>query len=238
MSAYGTDVDIRPNGWYPVLIVYRRPMDLVEDIMQALGGGHTHCEFLHCELYVPDAGGTFTIFKGGTMVKETKLPILYKCRPDKFAWHIIPLNRGEFMRMLQWNTEQIAHHCPYNFRDLAWQIVPENVRNSYVKDLSAAQAHNPKSMFCSQAILLALREASNEECARPILRNFAYRIKSRLATPTDLARLTTEYLGVGVNCSRVPTTIDEVNDCLHEAVHNKASYFSMYNTARFLPVYN
>jgi len=221
--------NVRPEGWFPIIVVYRRPWDCTDSVIQAFGGGSVQCEFTHCELYVPDSGETFTIFAGGTMTKDAKLPLLYNLRSDRFAWHIIPLKFDEYTRLIQWNKQQIAQHCPYNFRDLAWQIVPENIRNSFVKDLAVSTAHTPRRIFCSQAIILALREASNGVGARQILRDFVFSANSRLVTPTDLSRMVTQYLGVGVNCSRVPTTSDEINKHLLHAVYNPTSAFSVHN---------
>jgi hypothetical protein len=229
MSAADTNIP-RPDGWYPLIIVYRRPMDAADQVIQALGGGEKHCEFTHCELYLPDDGETITIFKGGNMEKSSMLPILYDRRPDRFAWHLIPLNHEEYMRMIQWNTEQVLRHCPYNFRDIALQAIPSGIRNSFVHDLELTTSRSPNRIFCSQAIILALRDASHAEGARQILRDFSLASNSRLTTPSDLARLTTQYLGVGVNKYIVPKTLEEVNAHLHDAVFNPASLFSDPNS--------
>lgn len=222
----------RPVGWFPIIIVYRRPVDNTDFLLQAFGGGNIQCEFTHCELYFPDSGETFTIFKGGTMTKDKRLSSLYDNTKfeHKFAWHIIPLNHYEYTRMLQWNRQQITQHCPYNFRDLAWQIAPEMLSKLCVQDLSVSNAHNPTRMFCSQAIILALREASQAVGARQALRNFVFSANSRLVTPSDLSRMVTQYIGVGVNCSNVPTMVNDINNHLYDAVYNSRSAFSMHNS--------
>jgi hypothetical protein len=224
-----SDKTRRPNGWYPIIVVYRRPWDAIEYIIQAFGGGSVPCEFTHCEIYLPDRGETFTIFAGGSMIRNSVLPKLYASRPGRFAWHLIPLNFEEYTRLVHWSTQQVAHHCPYNYRDLAWQIAPQTIRNSYVKDLPVSVAHTPRCVFCSQAIVLALREASNGVGARRILHDFIFAANSRLVTPSDLSRILIQYLGVGVNNHRVPTTTDEINNYLHDAVYNSSSAFSVHN---------
>jgi hypothetical protein len=208
----------RPMGWLPIIIVYRRPWDRTELFLQAFGGGKARCEFTHCELFFPDSGETFTIFRGGNMMKSMSLPTLYKLKSEMFAWHLIPLNTYEYTRLLHWNRQQIAHHCPYNFRDLAWQIAPGMISHLCVTDLSVTTAHNPTRMFCSQAIVLALREASCTVGARQVLRNLIFSTNSRLVSPSDLSRLFTSYLGICVNCTEVPTDANEVNTHLHNAV--------------------
>jgi hypothetical protein len=199
MCEPATDVNFRET-WYPVVVVYRRPESHIEKLMQACIG-QEHCEFIHCELYLPDSGGTFTIFQGQSMKKWENMTILYNQRPELFAWHILPLNRAEYIRLYNWNIHQIEMHCPYNFRDLMWQIVPEDLRRSWVKDISESKAHTPQRMFCSQAIVLALREACDGPGTRPKLRNFVHTMNSRLTTPSDLCRIVTGFLGVAVNAS-------------------------------------
>jgi hypothetical protein len=227
MSA--TSVYPRPDGFYPVFIVYRRPMDYADQVIQALGGGETYCEFTHCELYLPDEGVTFTIFKGGTMEKSAMLPMLYTRRPDRFSWHMLALNHDEYLGLLDWNNTQLARHCPYNFRDLVWQVVPRGISNSFVHDLEITTSRSPSRIYCSQAIILALRDSSQAECARQILRDFVCSINSRLATPSDLARLTTHFLGVPPRTSVVPSTPEEVNAHLYHAVYDTASAFSVHS---------
>jgi hypothetical protein len=227
MSAADTNIP-RPDGVYPVFIVYRRPMDYADQLIQAFGGGNVQCEYTHCELYLPDEGVTFTIFKGGTMQKSAMLPMLYTRMPDRFAWHLLPLNHDEYLGLLHWNNTQLASHCPYNFRDLIWQVVPRGISNSFVHDLEPTS--RIQRIFCSQAIILALRDSSQTECARQILRDFVCSINSRLATPSDLARLTTHFLGVPPRTSVVPSTLEEVNAHLQEAVFNPASLFSDPNS--------
>jgi hypothetical protein len=208
----------RPAGWYPMIIVYRLPMGYTDSLMQSFVG-IKQCEFTHCETYLPDESGTFTIFMGGSMLEDKKLSHLYKKRPHLFAWHMIPLNYAEYTSMLNWNRQQIKMHCPYNFRDLVWQITPGSIRRSCVKDLGVSRTHNPTRMFCSQAIILALREASAVPGARPMLAAFAFACNSRILTPSDLSRMTAQYLRIPVNHSEVPTSKERVYQYLTGAVN-------------------
>lgn len=224
----------RLTDWFPIIIVYRRPWDTTDFVLQACGGGNVLCEFTHCEMYFPDTGETFTIFRGGTMTQSNQLPLLYHLKPHKFAWHMIPLNKVEYTRLLDWNKQQIAQHCSYNFRDLAWQMAPEMISHLCVQDLSNSTAHHPTRMFCSQAIILALREASQAVGARQVLRNYVFSANSRLVSPSDLSRMNTQQLCANVNYTQVPLTENEVNMHLHAAVYNQNSVFSIHNAPAIL----
>jgi hypothetical protein len=231
------DVAIRLGGWYPMIVVYRRPMDLTEHLMQKVAGS-SDCEFTHCELFLPDSGGTFTIFKGGYLSKFETLPMMYNTRPELFAWHMIPLNYEEYVRMHLWNTVQISHRCPYNFRDLLWQMAPRKLRYSCVNDLAVPIAHNPTRMFCSQAIILALREASNGIGSRQMLKQFVGSSNSRLVSPSDLSCMVTEYLGVDIRNTLVPTTTHEIEQCLRNAVEFASRRSLMYDSNTIQPTYH
>jgi len=202
-----------------MFVVYRHAYGGVDKVMQAFAGTE-HSEFMHCELYLPDSGGTFTIFKGRSMERWADMPQLYIQKPHLFAWHLIPLNYDEYMRMHNWNVQEIALHCPYNFRDLMWQILPKEMRQYCVKDLGDNKSQNPNRMFCSQAVILALRAACGGDGSRPRLLHFVHSMNSRLTTPSDLARMNTNYLGMSVNYGPVPTDAFAIGVWLQCAVRH------------------
>jgi hypothetical protein len=185
-----------------VVVVYRRPMAFTDKALQKLGVG----EFTHCELYLPMDMATFAIFAGCKMECSSVLPHLYTTRPDLFAWHMFVLNNVEYDRLRVWNIEQVYKHCRYNLKDLALRMIPAAIRNAYVKDLSKERAHAPKTMFCSQAVVLALREACNGRCGTPHISAFVASINSRITTPSELANNVVKDLGMSLCSEPVPLT--------------------------------
>jgi len=192
----------------PVIIVYRREMGWTDRMLQSFGAG----EFTHCELYFPLLQVTFAVFIPGSMRCDTTLCKLYvhpKSR-HKFAWHLLDLNEDEYDALLRWNVAINEHHCGYNLADLVWQAVPTVVQSAVARDLSDSEAHMPRRVFCSQAVVLAMREACRAGGASTRLRAFTHSMNSRLTTPSDLASHMTQYLGVGVNTACVPLTWQDV----------------------------
>ena len=186
----------------PVVIVYRRPMFLTDHIMKIAGAG----EFTHCELYIPAKKTTFAIFAGGEMQCSTALPRFYQTRPNDFAWHMMILKDSENLLLEKWHVNTVQNKAHYNFTDLAWKITPGFIQRSCVSDLSPAKAHSPTNMFCSQAVILALREAFSESDTKPLLKTFAQSMNSRITTPTELKRHFESHLQTRVNTGMVPLT--------------------------------
>jgi hypothetical protein len=196
----------------PVVVVYRRPMALSDRALQLFGAG----EFTHCEIYLPRDRATFAIFVGCNMECSAVLSRYYTTRPDLFAWHMFVLNNKEYERLRVWNINQVYQHCPYNLKDLAWKIFPTAVQNIYVKDLSNDQAKTPKTMFCSQAVVLALRAACIGDGGSPHIEAFTKSMNSRVTTPTELANKTMKILGMELSSEPVPLTYTDAQNCIRK----------------------
>ena len=186
----------------PVIIVYRRPMFMTDHLMRMAGAG----EFTHCELYIPEKKVTFAIFAGGEMQCSTALPRFYESRPNDFAWHMLILTDSENALLERWHVDMVEKKCDYNFKDLVWKITPVLIQKSCVSDLSKEKAHSPNTMFCSQAVILALREAFSGADTKPLLKSFVTGVNSRITTPTELERHCIKHLHEAVNTSPVPQT--------------------------------
>lgn len=200
----------RVEKWNPVVIVYRRSMFWTDSVLQFAGAG----EFTHCELFLPYEGGTFAIFAGGVMQCSAVLPVSYTAQPHYFAWQLILMDEAQYTRLKMWNIKQVEQHCPYNFTDLAWQLVPFS--NSVVSDISSKQALKPAKTFCSQAIVLALKDAFSTALCNARLKSYAGCMNSRLVTPTELAHTTTKWLGMSTNNNVVPMNRYEADKHMNE----------------------
>jgi hypothetical protein len=192
----------------PIVIIYRRPMFLSDTMLWVAGAG----EFTHCELYLPMKGATFAIFAGGELQCSISLRAFYEANPDKFAWHLYILKDAEYERLMRWNVAQVEHKCPYNFKDLAWQLAPSLIQRACVCDLNDQLSHDPHRTFCSQAVILALREAFNCANTKSHLKAFALSMNSRITTPTQLARSAVKYFHSDAKTTGVPMTWWDARD--------------------------
>ena len=195
----------------PVVIIYKRPVDWTDRVARVFAG-----EFTHCEIYLPAESCSFSIFRGGVIQCSAVLPNLYRAHPELFSWHMFGLNDYEYRRLRVWNTNQVTKRCEYNLSDLAYQMLPVVVQTAFVPDISREEAQHPHKLFCSQAVVLALREACNGQHASPHLEAFVKSLNSRITTPTELADRTTTYMGMELSSGPVPLTAVEAHQVLEK----------------------
>ena len=186
----------------PVCVVYRRPMFMTDTFMRIAGSG----EFTHCELYIPLKKATFAIFAGGNMECSTSLPRFYQSRPKDFAWHMLILTDSENALLEKWHVDMVEKKCHYNFKDLFWKIAPTSIQAACVSDVTAEVAHSPEKMFCSQAVILGLREAFSGQDTKPFLKTLSNSINSRITTPSQLDKHFVTYQHDHTKTSLVPMT--------------------------------
>jgi hypothetical protein len=194
-----------------IVIVYRRPIVWTDRLLKLACG-----EFTHCEIYVPKIGGTFATSVDVGMDLRFDLKQHYVLSGGDYAWHLVVMTETEYQRMCAWNMEQVAHHCRYNYSDLLWQVAP--YFRSFVHDVNQQVASHPKKMFCSQAVVLALRAAFNGNDSSPHMKSFISSVNSRLTTPGGLMNALNSYMGVCASNELVPMTVDVVNKCTDAAV--------------------
>jgi hypothetical protein len=170
-----------------IFLMYRRPLCKTEKVIQFV----SNCgEFTHCEVYCPDldedgfVGWTFTNFSMCKMMKTRRCIPSYIAECDKYTFHSIDLTRNQFSRFVEWNRLQVLNKCSYNYKDLPLQMLPKTLARSTVNDLNTTQATTPKKLFCSQAVILALRHAL--EPTHRVSLALAH-INTRLSTPTMVA---------------------------------------------------
>ena len=95
-------------------------------------------------------------------------------------------------------------------------MLPVVVQTAFVPDISREEAQHPHKLFCSQAVVLALREACNGQHASPHLEAFVKSLNSRITTPTELADRTTTYMGMELSNGPVPLTAVEAHQVLEK----------------------
>ena len=151
----------------PVVIVYRRPIKWTDKVMSVFAG-----EYTHCEMYLPKESCSFSIFQGGAMQCSAVLPNLYRTHPKLFSWHMFVLNELEYQRLCAWNMNQVTRGCEYNLSDLAYQLLPVSLQTAFVSDINREEAQHPHKLFCSQAVVLAMRAACTGQRTSPHLEAF------------------------------------------------------------------
>ena len=202
----------RLDGLVAVVIVYRRAIAWSDRVLSMACG-----EFTHCEMFIPNFSGTFVTTIDFGMELKTDLRNNYLHQSENYAWHLVPMTRAEYVRMCAWNMDQVNSHCKYNYRDFVWQVTP--YLRPYVHDLTIQDAIHPSRLFCSQAVVLALRAAFSGSDSNVRMRAFANSMNSRLTTPGDLHTAACQYLGISSSNDVVPMGVNEVNMYTNEMIN-------------------
>ena len=205
------------NTLHPVFIVYRRPMFFSDKVLQLAGAG----DFTHCELFLPEKLATFGIFLGGKMQMRSDLCALYVEKPELFAWHRVDLDDLEFEAFMNYNID-LVNKCRYNTSDLLFQLLPKSFSRVMVEDLDSTEERHPHRLFCSQAILLTLRNCVREGTRNAAILSAVKHANSRLVTPSTLSQILYPLLGSPQNS---PVLTHGILGHLRATVHERY-YFS------------
>ena len=192
-------------NWNAVVVVYRRAAPLRRRLLTVAGVG----PFSHCEIYLPSDGETFTILRGGTMQSCGEAGKAYEAFPTSYAWHMWILTDLEYQRIIDWNLDQADSQCEYSARDLAYRLLPSALHASLAPDVSEQDARNPRKLFNTQAVILAMRHALGASDSKARSSQFLLSLNSRLTTPSELAQRTAAFFQVPVSSEPVPLTRKE-----------------------------
>jgi len=177
----------------PIWVVYRRPLGMVERSLQGcmpkLGA------FLHCEVYCPDLmhdgakGCTYTNFSACPMLKTRECLQSYSNDRALYSYHMVEMDETQFETFTRWNDKQINNSCKYNYTDLLLQIVP--FASTIASEVDTSRSYH-KSLYCSQAVILALRASLNPD--HKIVQALKG-VVSRVSTPSSVSDLLSCVLG-------------------------------------------
>ena len=168
-----------------VWIMYRRPLGRTERIIQTVG----QCgEFTHCEIYCPDyvfeniKGWSFSNFSFTKMMCTRECIPSYHLDRGKYMYHVVELDNAQFQKFINWNDNQIAHNCRYNYTDVCKQILPKFFAKSITSEVDMNLEFH-QHLFCSQAVILSLRASLHKD--HPVIKCLTC-LTSRLTTPSTL----------------------------------------------------
>lgn len=169
---------------YEVRIAFRKPIYMSDRLLQFFGAGR----FTHCEIHIPDERSAFATFLGESLAMRRDLIEFYEENRGRFETVTLKLQASEYNALLLWHANLVGK-CPYNSSDIALHTLPSRLFSVVCPDLDAAQAHNPKSLFCSQAVVLALRCSLSPSGRCRMLLERLGQVNSRYVTPSMLYEL-------------------------------------------------
>jgi hypothetical protein len=143
------------------VLVFRRAFCTTDHVLQRL----LHVgEFVHCEFYLPNVinqqfpeGVSVSNFSCHAMNLYPSLVDEYYAHPMLYTAVSVQLDEEEYALLLNYLFTLAQRQTPYNYRDLMWQLVPTRVANAFATGSTVVDSKNVNSLYCAQAMLLALR---------------------------------------------------------------------------------
>lgn len=148
------------------VLIFRKAFCTTDILMQRLLNVG---EFVHCEFYLPCVvnqsfpdGVSVSNFSCHTMNLYATLAAEYRAKPDLYTGISVELEHEEYGLLLNYLFTLAKREIPYNYMDLMWQMLPAKVANVFVTDSTVIDSKSVCSLYCAQAMLLALRN-----CLKP-----------------------------------------------------------------------
>lgn len=167
-----------------VVCVFRRPVQYSDTLVSFCAGPLVHVELLLLDPREPRASASFTSFVGCTFGQS----LSGKCAYDDATCVALALevSEPENEALVAYLQDLCDADIPYNYCDTAMLMLPGGVALFGGTDVPSEAPRALRSLFCSQAAVLALRHALGAE--RPLARVLA-RLNSRAVLPYALYHL-------------------------------------------------
>lgn len=182
------------HGWidkdskYHVVIRSEYPQNKMQQMAAMLVGVPVHSEMLLHEPGTSSQLCTYTAFMGETFSVSMLTDQLIEC--DGFVDMGLEVT-GDELHALQTYVMRLVHRAvPYNYKDLALaagMVKSRAVLDVMFPDVEDTSADKVQSVYCSQAIVLALRSCLNKK-NHPALCKELEMMNSRAVSPKELQK--------------------------------------------------
>lgn len=168
--------------------VFRRPVFFTDSLIALRAGPLVHVELLPIDANIPDNTLSYTSYVGHAF----GVSISTKATFDNetcvgLALDLTPL---EHERLISYLHDLCAANIPYNYGDMALMALPRTLFEAVVEDIPSEDPRDVRKLFCSQAVLLALRNSLADD--NP-LGDVLGRIVSRTIFPYTLFHVLRPY---------------------------------------------
>jgi hypothetical protein len=171
-----------------VVCVFRRPVFFSDSLIALRAGPVVHVEVLPIDVLHPENTLSYTSYVGQpfgvsistkrTFDNETCVGLVLEVSPE------------EHETLVSYLHDLCEANIPYNYHDMAIMALPRTLFEAVVDDVPSEDPRHLRSLFCSQAVLLALRNSLSEE--NPLLPVLAG-VVSRTIFPYTLFHLLRPY---------------------------------------------
>lgn len=167
-----------------VALMFRKPIFYTDAWLAAYAGPLLHTEIVPIDPVISSNTLSFTSFMGRTFSLSISTKNTYS--NDTCVALKIPVTVEEYGKLVSYLYVLCENKISYNYKDLLLTALPDTFQNVLLDDVDAQNPKTLKSLFCSQAAVLALRQSLAED--HPV-RLVLDKYNSRTMLPYHLYRL-------------------------------------------------
>jgi hypothetical protein len=164
-----------------VACVFRRPVFYTDSLVALCAGPLVHVEIMPIDSREPRASASYTSYVGCPFALSLSTKQTYD--NTTCAALVLQLSDVEHEALLVYLQDLCEAQIPYNYRDTALLMLPGGAALFGATDVPSEVPRALQSLFCSQAVVLALRNAL--DARRPLTRVLAG-LNSRTVLPYAL----------------------------------------------------
>lgn len=140
-----------------MVLVFRRPLYLSDSVIALRAGPLVHVEILPIDSETPENTISYTSYVGC----QFAMSISTKNTFDNQTCVALSLDLSvkEHQCLISYLHDLCEANIPYNYADVAFMALPHSVLQAVVDDVPSEDPRDLRSLFCSQAALLALRNS-------------------------------------------------------------------------------
>jgi hypothetical protein len=178
-----------------VAIVFRKPVFLTDSILALYAGKYVHVDICLIDEREPKHSMTCTSYVGQKFSMSTTDKRNYN--DEDYLGLLVETSDTEQDNLTGYLLDLVDNNIPYNYVDIAAMALPMVLSDALIEDVRSEDPAHLTNLFCSQAVVLALRNSlSDEHPLFPLLS----KINSRCILPNTLCNILTP------SCERISCT--------------------------------
>lgn len=173
---------------HTIAIIFRRPIFFSDSWLAAYAGPLLHTEILPIQNEDPMKTMSFTSYMGQPFSASFRVKETYN--NDKCVALAFDVTEQEYLQIISYAHDLCSHNINYNYSDLLLTALPHTIQNAMIEDIPSEDPAHIKSLFCSQAVILILRNGLQEN--HPVMQAVG-NLNSRTILPYKLYHLLKPY---------------------------------------------
>lgn len=143
-----------------IVLVFRRPIFFTDTVISLCAGHLVHVDIVPIDEQNPINSLVCTSYIGETFSISLTRKAAYSDSDE--VGLAIATTDDEHLRVTSYLHDLAVNKIPYNYTDVISCALPKMIKKTFLEDLASDNPAKIKSLFCSQAVVLALRNGLSE----------------------------------------------------------------------------